>query len=333
MKHLILQSIHYNYLERGFKEWLDILGYSESTAEGSPLHIRELFHYLEQKNIQHITQIKARHISGFILYLKSRTNQMYGGGLSASSINNSITSMHLFAQYLNQTGKYILDISLKRMENDTDERTVLSKEEIKELYEVTFLHHRHNTIAMGQRDRAIIAIFYGCGLRKDEGAKLNITDIDLTRKLVFVRKGKGNKQRYVPIANKHLEDIKAYLGEGRNWFLDDHCQSGYYKRYGKQVPKKQNPDTEAFFLNTEGKRMRSFYSRFIYLKEQSGIEKKFSTHSLRHSIATHLLQNGMPIEEIAKFLGHSTLESTQIYTHIVNQLNNEKNPEYEFAEL
>ena len=70
--------------------------------------------------------------------------------------------------------------------------------------------------------------------------------------------------------------------------------------------------------------MQSFYSRFIYLKEKSGIENEFSTHSLRHSIATHLLQSGMPIEEIAKFLGHATLESTQIYTHIVNQLENGK---------
>ena len=247
MKHLHLQSSNFKYLEHGFKEWLDILGYSASTINGSPLHIREMFHHLEQKNIQHITQIKARHISGFIQYLKSRNNLMRGGALSASSINNSITSIHLFAQYLSQTVKFILDISLKRVEKDTDERTVLSKEEIKALYDATFSQHRHNTIAIGQRDRVIIAIFYGCGLRKDEGARLNITDIDLTRKLVFVRKGKGNKQRYVPIANKHAEDIKAYLVEGRNWFLEDHRQSGFYIRYGKQAPKKQNPDAEAFF--------------------------------------------------------------------------------------
>ncbi len=80
--------------------------------------------------------------------------------------------------------------------------------------------------------------------------------------------------------------------------------------------------------------MNAFYQRFEYLKEKSGIEKKFSTHNLRHSIATHLLQSGMPIEEIAKFLGHATLESTQIYTHIVNQLERkqEQQTEYETAE-
>ncbi|WP_315814173.1 tyrosine-type recombinase/integrase [Paraflavitalea speifideaquila] len=103
---------------------------------------------------------------------------------------------------------------------------------------------------MGQRDRAIIAVFYGCGLRKMEGTMLNLTDIDLQKRLLFVRKGKGNKQRYVPIAARHAEDIRRYL---------------------------------------------------------EGIEKQFGLHTLRHSIATHLSLSGIPIEEIARFLGHSSL--------------------------
>ncbi len=71
--------------------------------------------------------------------------------------------------------------------------------------------------------------------------------------------------------------------------------------------------------------MFSFYQRFNYLKDKAGIDKDFSTHTLRHSIATHLLQSGMKIEDIAKFLGHSSLESTQIYTHIINSIENDKN--------
>ena len=335
MKRLHLQSSNYKYLEQSFKEWLDILGYAESTVKGSPLHIREMFHYQEQKNIIHITQLRARHISDFLKYLQIRGNLKYGGGLSASSINSYINSLNLFARYVNQTGKHILDISPKYLERNTDERTILTKEEIKTLYESTYEPHpTFNSVAMGQRDRAIIAVFYGCGLRKEEGSMLNITDIDLIKKLVFVRKGKGNKQRYVPIANKHLEDIKAYLEEGRNWFLENHYQSAFYNRTGRKAPKKQNTDDEAFLLNMEGKRMKSFDARFRYMREKSGIEKHFSTHSLRHSIATHLLQSGMPIEEIAKFLGHATLESTQIYTHIANQFNHIiNNEEYELAEF
>ena len=226
MKHLHLKSSNYKYLEQGFKEWLDVLGYAERTVNVSPLQAREMLHYLEQKNIAHITQVKARHISDFIKHLKTRENLKYGGGLSASSINSYMGSINLFARYLNQTGKHVLDIITKHMKNDADERTVLTREEIKALYEASFEPHpTFNSKAIGQRDRAIIAIFYGCGLRKSEGSRLDITDIDLIKGLVFVKKGKGNKQRYVPIAQKHLEDLRSYMEEGRYWYLQDNSSA------------------------------------------------------------------------------------------------------------
>jgi len=320
MKHLEIKSTQYTFLLQNFREWLDIIGYAETTVNTLPPHVQELLHFLEQKNITQITQVKARHISDFSNYLRSRKNLMHGGGLSASHINKALQAVNTFARYMEQTGRHNLDATLKKLNNEISERTILTQEEIKQLYESTFLTHRENTIAMGQRDRAIIAIFYGCGLRKNEGTRLNINDIDLSKKLVFVRKGKGNKQRYVPIANKHAEDIKAYIEEGRYWFLEDHGECAFYYRAGQPRPKKQNPDAEAFFINQSGKRMYSFYQRLAYMKERAGIEKHFSTHNLRHSIATHLLQSGMPIDEIAKFLGHGSLESTQIYTHIVEKM-------------
>ncbi|MBV6484830.1 MAG: Tyrosine recombinase XerD [Flavobacteriales bacterium] len=318
MKHLHLQSSNYKYLEQSFKQWLDVLGYAQRTVKGSPIQLRELFHYLEQKNITHLTTIKPRHLSDFLRHLKTRTNLTYGGGLSSSSINSYITSINLFVKYINQTDKHLLDFITKRISNEVNERTVLTQQEIKTLYQSTYEPHtRHNSRAIGQRDRAIIAIFYGCGLRKSEGSNLDLGDIDLIKQLVFVKKAKGNKQRYVPIAQKHSEDIRSYIEEGRYWFLQDN-QSAWHVKKGF---KKQDADKEAFFLNGQGKRMQSFDSRFRYMKEKSGINTPFNTHNLRHSIATHLLQSGMPIEEIAKFLGHGSLESTQIYTHIVKQLN------------
>jgi len=318
MKKLEIKSAHYNYLLKSFTEWLSVIGYAETTVKTIPVHVRELFHYLEQQNIQHITQVTSQRVYSFLYYVKHRTNEHGKGALSNSSINKIITALNLFAQYINQTGKHTFDFTPKRAEATNEKRTVLTKEEIKLLYEATFLHHRENPTAMGQRDRAIIAIFYGCGLRKDEGINLNITDIDLIKRKVLVRRGKGNKQRYVPIATKHLEDIKSYLAEGRNWFLTVH-KAGYYNRFNIQ---KKDADAEAFFLSQHGTRMQcGYYGRLKQLKEKAGIEKEFALHSLRHSIATHLLQSGMDIEDIAKFLGHSSLESTQIYTHIINELN------------
>jgi site-specific recombinase XerD len=327
MKSLPLQSPQYNYLEKSYKEYLKILGYAAPTVQSWPVHVRELLHWLESKGINQITTVEANHINDFIVCIKRRKNKSKAGGLSSSHINKIINGVNVFAKFLNSTGKYVLDLNTHREENVIAERIILTVTEVKQLYEATFLPSRENSIAMGQRDRAVIAVFYGCGLRRSEGIYLNSTDIDLQRKLLFVRKGKGNKQRYVPIANKHLQDIKDYLREGRDWFLYHHNTNEMWqsKRHGTPLIKKEKADDTAFFINIFGERMQSFGQRLKVMKQRAEINKNVTLHGLRHSIATHLLQSGMDMEEIAKFLGHASLESTQIYTHIINQ-QNEANP-------
>lgn len=316
MKHLTLKNPSYQYLEKSYKEWLDILGYAESTIHTLPIHLREFLYYLEQKNVNYITKVTSQRVYNFVHHLRTRKNLQTGAGLSSSTINKTLLAVSLFAKYLYTTGKHELDVPILREASDSEERTILTVDEIKALYEASYNTHMFNTLCMGQRDRAIIAIFYGCGLRRSEAKKLNITDIDTVKGILFVSKGKGSKQRLIPIAQKHLEDIKAYLEEGRNWFMEDHHRADRWWK-GK---KKQSIDTEAFFLSIHGKRMgNSIAIRLHRLQEQAGIEKKVTPHILRHSIATHLLESGMKLEEIAKFLGHSTLDSTQIYTHILNQ--------------
>lgn len=318
MKTLPLKSTHYLYWLQSYEQWLQIIGYSDSAIRNWPVHVRELLHYLETRHIHHITLVDNQHINQFIGYVKHRSNTKAPGALSSSSINTIINAANSFTRYLNSTGKYILDYTVERSEDDVKMPVVLTIQDIKRLYDATFLPHRENSLAMGQRDRAIIAIFYGCGLRKMEGTALNLGDIDLNKKLVFVRKGKGGKQRYVPIASKHAEDIRSYIAEGREWFLHEHYARDYTRKHSKRKPAS---DDDAFFISQMGCRMTDFYRRFSYLKEKACIDKQFGLHSLRHSIATHLLQSGMPIEEIARFLGHSSLDSTQIYTHLTNDLN------------
>lgn len=316
MKTLTLTNPSFIYLEKSFGEWLSIIGYSESTVKGWPIHVREFLYYLEQHQVNSIVKVSPQRVYHFINYIKSRKSTQTGTGLSTHSVNKIINSVNAFAKYINTTDKHTLDITPKRIALNTLERSILSKEDIKQVYEATFTPQQRNSTAIGQRDRAIIAVFYGCGLRKDEGTRLNIMDIDTYKGLLFVRKGKGNKQRYVPIAARHLEDIRDYLENGRNWFLMDNKNSWSVR---KRI-KKQHTDDEAFFLNQNGKRLKCFYQRLNYLKDTSGIDTSFSPHTLRHSIATHLLQSGMQIEDIAKFLGHGSLESTQIYTHIANRI-------------
>lgn len=322
MLSLEIRSQQYNYLLKSYQEYLQILGYANPTVESWPVHVRELLHWLESKSINQITNVTARHITDFISYIKRRANKRNKGtALSSSSINKIIAAVNVFIKFLNSTGKYIVESTADRAEDNIGERIILTVAEVKQLYEVTFLPHRQNSIAMGQRDRAIIAIFYGCGLRRSEGRELNITDIDLERRLLFVRKGKGNKQRYVPIANKHLQDIRDYLEQGREWFLYHHGTKEMWQsqRHGTALVKKEDTDGTAFFISQFGTRINEFYQRLEQMRLRAEIEKPVTLHGLRHSIATHLLQSGMDIEEIARFLGHASLASTQIYTHIVNE--------------
>jgi integrase/recombinase XerD len=155
----------------------------------------------------------------------------------------------------------------------------------------------------------MLSIYYGCGLRKSEGTNLVVNDILTERKLIHVRKGKGSKERYVPVTGKNLDHITEYLQNGRA-FLQANSES----------------ETDSFFINQYGTTCsdQALTARLKRLTKNSGNAvlqgKRPSLHTLRHSIATHLLQQGMEIEMIQKFLGHASLESTQIYTHIINEL-------------
>ncbi len=324
MKSLIIQSTHYNYLLKSYSEYLQVTGYALKTVKAWPIHVQEFLHYVESKNIVHITSIEPNHISDFIQHIKQRKNKSRAGALSSSSINGIINATNAFAKFINASGKYMLDLTMHREASNTAEKTILTIQEIKQLYEATFLPYEWDNIAMGQRDRAIIALYYGCGLRRGEGVNLNIADINVQERLLFVRKAKGNKQRLVPIASKHLQDISDYIKEGREWFLYYHETTAEHhnKHNGKPLELKniEASEANAFLVTNKGRRVLTPENRIKYLHKKAALEKNVTLHGLRHSIATHLLQSGMSIEDIAKFLGHSSLVSTQIYTHIVNEL-------------
>jgi integrase/recombinase XerD len=320
MLQLPIQSHQYNYLLQGYKEYLQTLGYALVTVQSWPLHVRELLHYLENNGVRHIKAVNGAHINDFTKYIQQRSNKARSGALSSSSVNKIVNAVNVFIRYVNSTGQFVTAATARQVENEIGERSILTVDEVKQLYGATFLPHRQNPVAMGQRDRAIIAVFYGCGLRRSEGRQLDVTDIDVVRRLLFVKKGKGNKQRYVPIAAKHLQDIKDYLQEGREWFLHQNntTETWHSGRHGQPLPRKAGADDAAFFISTGGGRMQEFYQRLERMKERAELAKPLTLHGLRHSIATHLLQGGMSMEDIAKFLGHGSLESTQVYTHILN---------------
>jgi len=313
MKSLTLVNPSFRYLEQSFKEWLDIMGYAPSSVYAMPLHVRELLHYLESKEINNIKELDAHHIREHYNKLKERSNTRYGGGLSNNHLNKHIQALRKFTDYLRQVGRLTLpEFSIRNEEADAKAIPVLTEEEVQLLFKITYKtsdHRPHYNLsaaqveAMQARDRAMLAIFYGCGLRRNEAVNIDVGDINFDRALVHVRKGKNYKERFVPISKASLKYLQEYIYDHRPELL-------------------RGSKTDALFLSMQCKRLngQTMWLRLKYLQQQTEnadlIEKEIGLHTLRHSIATHLLQAGMQLESIARFLGHSTLESTQIYTHL-----------------
>ena len=156
-----------------------------------------------------------------------------------------------------------------------------------------------NSTDIGKRNKCILEVLYGCGLRVSELIDLKISNINFKESYIMVE-GKGEKTRLVPLANTTAEFIRSYIHTVRN----------------KTKINKKYEDT--LFLNSRGTNM-SRVIVFIIIKEltqKAGISKSISPHTFRHSFATHLLQNGADLRFIQEMLGHSSITTTQVYTHL-----------------
>lgn len=299
MRSIKLQNPQYRLLEKGFENWLRTLNFADSTVYNSPAYLKAFFHFLEQNQVADLHQVDKSHIRDYITYLSQRKNQRRSGGLSVNYLTSNINALKRFSRYLRETRKQNLDIDIKLLPEKETVKTILAKAEILILYKSCPVNdYRWKYAMIGLRDRAMLGIYYGCGLRRSEGLELDITDIDLNRSLVHVRKGKGGKERFVPIGESIKQDFKDWLS----------VRDEYLKQAGEQ----------AFLLSPRGNRIggNALLIRLKRLVETAGINKDIGLHSLRHSIATHLLQQGMSLENVSRFLGHSSLENTQIYTHL-----------------
>jgi len=268
-----------------FKKHLTILGYAQSSIQMLPVCVVEFLEYISNKQVHQIT---PNDISHYYDYLSTRPNKRRAGGLSSKMIQHHIYAIKLFLNYHEQNGTItenpMSGLNFPKAENN--QRETLEVQEIRQLYEV----------AETYREKAIIGIFYGCGLRRSEGVALNIKDISIASSLLYVREGKGKKRRVVPVNQRVANDIKEYL-------------------YQERIAPKEE---QALITNKLGNRTsgNSFNNTIKQLVEKAGIQKEISLHCLRHSIASHLLENGMSVEYVRDFLGHKHLDATQVYTRI-----------------
>ena len=258
-------------------------GDSKATIDNYSIDLDQFISFEENKDL---SLLKREDISDFINYLSSK-------GLKTSSIIRRSTVIRLFYIYLNK--EKLIDVPLTGLylpKNEKHLPSVLSTDEVDALLDCFDL-----TKEVEIRDKAMLETMYASGLRVSELLSLELGNINFVQGYIKT-KGKGSKERIIPIGEFALEYLSLYIDKVRR------CNVGYKTKY--------------VFLNKEGKPIsRQYFWRKV--KEyalRANIYTEISPHTLRHSFATHLLENGANLREVQEMLGHSKIETTQIYTHI-----------------
>lgn len=218
-------------------------------------------------------------------------------GLSPATIARRIATIKNFYMFLESDNltKGIISEEITIPKKDKTLPQVLSEEEIKQLLNAPDL-----TSEKGIRDYAVLEILYSCGLRVSEASNLQINQINEQEEIINIL-GKGKKERIVPIRKSALKAVKTYINEVRNKHLVI--------------------DKKAVFIGKNGKRMsrQALYNIVVNNAKLAGIQKEIHPHTLRHSFATHLLDNGADLRVVQELLGHTNIGTTQIYTHVTTK--------------
>ncbi|MCY7493072.1 site-specific tyrosine recombinase XerD [Bacillus safensis] len=272
--------IHFMTVERGLSE-NTIVSYK-----------RDLQNYLSflmtHEQLTDISDVTRLHIIHYLKLLKEE-------GKSSKTSVRHLSSIRSFHQFLLRE-KVTTDDPSWNIETQKTERTlpkVLSLGEVEKLLDTPNQH-----TPFDYRDKAMLELLYATGIRVSEMLDLTLADVHLT--MGFVRCfGKGRKERIVPIGEAAASAIEEYLEKGRSKLL-----------------KKQPSD--ALFLNHHGKKMsrQGFWKNLKKRAIEAGIQKELTPHTLRHSFATHLLENGADLRAVQEMLGHADISTTQIYTHV-----------------
>jgi integrase/recombinase XerD len=300
-KNIIVINETYRELAEYFYRYLLRLGYNPKSSKARYNYLCEFLNWLECKVHTQIETTTPKQIAAYYEYISHRPSKKDGGTLNQKTTHGHMRIIRdLFIMLQNEGRVKTNPCSTLKFPYPKDEipaRTVLDQDEIRQLFEAA------GTVL----ERAILSLAYGCGLRVGELVRCDIEDIRLKEKILIVPQGKGNKRRVVPMSSGVAKDLADYY---------------YNERENLTKGRDYNPNESAFMLHSRGGRMqKGTYNKHLKIlidrTENEAIkEKEITVHNLRHSIATHLLEQGIAVEQVRMFLGHSQLETTQIYTHI-----------------
>lgn len=277
-----MDYLHYLKVERGL---------SENTIASYGIDLKLFLEYLRENEIPSFKQVNKEVI---VNYMQSEKNN----NKANSSILRSVSSLRKFFQYLAQEKiiekdpMLLIDTPKKKQHLPQ----VLTKEEVEKL-----LHSPNTGQVLGLRDRAMLELMYATGLRISEIINLKLEDLHLTIGTLQTL-GKGHKERIVPVGDEAIKWIDRYLEEARPKLLKQK-RSNY------------------LFLNFHGNNLtrQGVWKNLKAEVRKAGIQKNITPHTLRHSFATHILENGADLRIVQELLGHADISTTQIYTHLSNK--------------
>lgn len=279
MQEIIDEFLHFIMIEKGL---------SQNTIAAYRRDLNQYQSFIESEKIGSIDNIDKFTISRFLGKLKD-------DGKSSKTLARITASVRGFHQFALRE-KYAVKDPTIVLEPPKFERRlpdVLTIDEVD-----AFLNAPDTSKVTGKRDQAMLELLYATGMRVSELINLNVDDVNTIMGFVKVT-GKGNKERIVPIGERMIKMMDDYIAHTR------------YKMIKKEI-------TDSLFLNFHGRRMtrQGFWKIMKQVQLEAGITKKLTPHTLRHSFATHLLENGADLRAVQEMLGHADISSTQLYTHI-----------------
>jgi len=282
----------------GYLSALAAKGYARGTRQWHACYLKQFLAWLEERDITDPKAVTEADIQDYKMYLRKEHRTPRDTPLAESTYESHLAAIAGFFKWLEKSGQILLNPAPPRWSKKPKPLKlpqIMTEEEALRVLESCPI----NTPA-GLRDRAILEVLYSTGVRRSELARLDIRDFSAEKEELTIVQGKGKKDRVVPLGEFALTFTQGYLKLVRPWLA-------------------AVPSEEALFLNSRtGERMSDETLYYLVKKaaRRAGIKKRVTPHTFRHSMATHMLRNKADLRHIQAILGHESLASTEVYTHL-----------------
>lgn len=271
------------------------LRYSRATLRCLRSGLPRFLHHLKRQRVRDVRTVSERHVVSYARHLA--TIKTHGGGvLTVNARRSALSMVRGFCAFLLRAGVILRDPTAQVPLPSPHRlpRPVLSEAQARRLMAAP-----HPAARTGKRDRALLELLYGSGLRARECLRVDLGDLDLARMTLFVRDGKGRKDRVVPLSGRAALALDVYLRDLRPELV-------------------KNAREQALFLSKYGRRLSQTRQQEIVVAHAraAGIPTRTAAHALRHACATHLLEGGADVRHVQAILGHRSLETTALYTQV-----------------